>query len=40
MRVGEWLQQMAHLNIFKHAGKNDNESATRSKLLQHLLHIL
>jgi hypothetical protein len=27
-RVGEWLQQIAHLNIFKHAGKIDSEPAT------------
>jgi hypothetical protein len=29
MRIGEWLQQIAHLNIFKHAEKKDNEPATR-----------
>jgi hypothetical protein len=32
MRVGEWLQQIAHLNIFKHAEKNDNEPATSLQL--------
>jgi hypothetical protein len=28
MRVGEWLQEIAYLNIFEHARKNDNEPAT------------
>jgi hypothetical protein len=28
MRVGEWLQELAHLNIFEHAEKYDNEPAT------------
>jgi hypothetical protein len=32
LRVGEWLQQIAHLNIFKHAEKNDDEPATSLQL--------
>jgi hypothetical protein len=32
MRVDEWLQQIAHLNILKHAEENDNEPATSMQL--------
>jgi hypothetical protein len=34
MRVGEWLQQIAHLNIFKQVEYSDNEPATSLQLGQ------
>jgi hypothetical protein len=46
-RVGKWLQQIAHLYIFKLAEKKMimsqqqvTTATTRSKLLQRLLHVL
>jgi hypothetical protein len=32
MRVAEWLQPIAHLDIFKHTEKNENESVTSQQL--------